>query len=173
MGLFKSRKQKEQEQNLLNMQNYLFGLQTSRLEKTPKQILNKATSYVNERRERAVKAATKINAADNPKSFFDALDSVNQVVAELEYLNNLAPGIVNIEEIKTTLFKDLPDDIDKMIDKSWEKHRLDALTVVKEDSKKKKLGQFFELMDIYKSKMYPQNIEHIERIRKEYENLFA
>ena len=155
------------------MQNYLFGLNSSQLQKSPKQILNKASSYVNERRETTVKAANKINASDNPKAFFEALDKINQSISELEYLNNLAPGIIAVSEIKETVFRDLPNDIDIMIDKSWENHRLQALKVVKEESKKNKLKQFFELMDIYKNKMYPQNIEHIEQIRKEFEGLFA
>ena len=165
-------KKKEQTQNLIAMQNFLYSTGSNSLTKTPQQVLNKASSFVNNRKDKLAKSFEKMNNADNPKKFFDSLTNANDIIKEMNYFNSISGGIIRgLDEIVDNFNNDLPNDINNMIDRTWESFRLDAIKLTKEDSKKKKLQSFFELMDIYSNRMYPQNLEHIEEIKTQNESL--
>ena len=162
MGLFQSKKEKQ----LIALQNFLFSRQSRRLEMTPKQILNSAASYVNTRNKIVQAAGKQMDSADHPKKFFDAVEKIKGAIEDTERLEQVAPGTTNLKvgEGAEKLDMALPEDIDAMIDRCWEKTQLDALKVSREDSKRKKYDIFFETMKIYESRMYPRNIEHLSRL---------
>ena len=162
MGLFQSK----QEKQLIALQNFLFSRQSHRLEMTPKQIINAASSYVNARNKIIQAADKQLDAADHPKKFFDVLEKVKGAIKDNERLEQAAPGTTNMRvgEGARKLDAGLPKDIDAMIDRCWEKTQLEAAKESREDSKRKKYDTFFETMKIYESKMYPQNIEHLSRL---------
>ena len=64
MGLFQSK----QEKQLIALQNFLFSRQSRRLEMTPKQIINAASSYVNARNKIIQAADKQLDAADHPRN---------------------------------------------------------------------------------------------------------
>ena len=162
MGLFQSK----QEKQLIALQNFLFSRQSRRLEMTPKQIINAASSYVNARNKIIQAAAKQLDAADHPKKFFDVLEKVKGAIKDNERLELAAPGTTNMRvgDGARKLDAGLPKDIDAMIDRYWEKTQLEVAKVSRDDSKRKKYDTFFETMKIYESKMYPQNIEHLSRL---------
>ena len=167
MGLFKSK----QEKRLIALQNFLTPNNSKNLVLTPKQIITSASSYVNARNKVIQNAGKQLNQADNPKKYFEYVDKINIAIEELDRLEKAAPGTLDRKNgnMKDSFEKMLPDGINEMIDRSWKSYQLAASKLTKEDSKKKKLASFFEMMAIYDDKLYPKNRAFISKLKSSVE----
>ena len=158
--------QSKQEKQLIALQNFLFSRQSRRLEMTPKQIINAATSYVNARNKILQEADRQLKTVDNPTKFFEIVDKIKGAIEENERLDQAVPGITNLPEGEAMrkLDEELPGGIDEMIDRCWEKTQLQAVKAVREETKFKKYDVFFETMKIYQNRMYQQNVDHLAQL---------
>ena len=174
MALFKS----EEEKRLIELQNILYGMKSRRLLKTPEQIRQDAVKYAEYQASLADAAAQKVEAAADPKTLFDNVDKGRIVLARIKKVAELDPGLLPWvagmeEKSEYDLKEPLAEAIDNMIDRCWKTYKSQALMYNSEKQRDKQINRFFVLMDVYKDKMFPRNLEHLEYLRNNWNNYEA
>lgn len=170
----KKKKQAKAEQiriaKLIQLQNYLTGMHSNSLDFSEKELLRTLKQYIHRRVQIMQDCQNILNKTKSPKTFFSRLELFFDTKREMEGLETIKPGTLQMNLATDEQFATLTNE---MIDRFWMdciEKSINATTCKAKDSK---IKSFFETLDLYVDKMSQANLNHINSYKPKAEELYV
>lgn len=162
----KAEQERKRMNHLIQLQNYITGVQYSSLQTSELQLRKKLSTYVNSHTKKGFDYHAAMFSASTPKAFFDARD---KWLKEREFLNGLnafGETIVSLSETPKEV-KDEEDEAAKyMIERYWGATVEKVVALKTEKAKVRALETFFNTMFLYDSRLSPANQAKVKELQK-------
>lgn len=155
--------------NLIELQNYLTGVKSASLDMSEKELLRALKQYVHRRSQIMQDCQNILNKTKSPKTFFSRLDLFMETKKELEGLEAVKPGTLQMKFATDDQFTILKNE---MIDRFWMDCVEKSINAASPKGKDAKIKAFFETLALYSDRLSQENQDHIESYRQEAMDLF-
>ncbi len=155
--------------NLIELQNYLTGVKSASLDFSEKELLRTLKQYIHRRAQIIQDCQNILNKTKSPKTFFSRLDLFFETKKELEGLEEVKPGTLQMKFATDAEFAILKNE---MIDRFWLDCVEKSINAASPKGKDAKIKAFFETMDLYKDHLSDENQLHIDSYREKAMELY-
>lgn len=164
LDFFKSNK--NENSKLIDLQNIVFNINSTRLQVSRKKLHDALNKYVFNHSKIVNDCVNLIGSTTDPKTFFTRFDLL---AAHLKALSKVENHYSFSRLLPSAQLKKLSTDKDMMIncfiDKSWKKLLSKTSSLKTEKAKQNNISKFFENIYLYKNNMNNSNVEHLEKLK--------